>query len=47
MNDNSFCIFVTNEDVFLENEDEVFVELVLLPLVDQWLKTHEGVCPSA
>jgi len=47
-NDFSFQIFVTNENLFLESEEEeAFVELVLMPLVKEWLKTHDGVCPSA
>lgn len=45
--DKVFFILVTDEDVFKKNEDQVFTELILMPLIDQWLKTHEGFTPSA
>ena len=45
--DRGFKILVTNENLFWESEDEVFTELVLMPLVKEWLKTHEGFVPSA
>lgn len=47
-NDKVFQIIVFQESLLEnDNEHEVFVNLVLMPLVNQWLKTHEGVCPSA